>query len=253
MSNTLTALCCTTVSTHAVVCAAFRLKRICEIYSKVLGTEEALHVRLQADHCAAADWFVRFTLCLLLCISRCTMRRRTGVRRSTLGAATQPISPQESWHSLAGNSLSLAPPQAKQSRSQHFEINSWLMVMNELELSSSGLSRAQGAEAAFWQAVLCRHRDGHRVERLHGGCRAGWRASSQRGQAPAQHRQLHVSFIRLESHMLDASVRYTWVAEGEWTGACLLLGSLCHGQTPQESDLANGAWVPGEIRVVFAN
>lgn len=39
---------------HALVPAAFRLQRICDIYSKVLGTEEALHVGLHADPCAAA-------------------------------------------------------------------------------------------------------------------------------------------------------------------------------------------------------
>ena len=32
------------------------------------------------------------------------MRRRTGVKRSTLGAATQPISPQESLPSMASRS-----------------------------------------------------------------------------------------------------------------------------------------------------
>lgn len=39
---------------HTLVSAAFRLQRICDIYSKVLGTEEALHVGLHADPCATA-------------------------------------------------------------------------------------------------------------------------------------------------------------------------------------------------------
>lgn len=41
-----------------------------------------------------------------MCASQCIMRKRTGVRRSTLGAATQPISPPESWRSLAGETAS---------------------------------------------------------------------------------------------------------------------------------------------------
>lgn len=91
---------------HTVVSAAFRLKRICEIYSKVLGTEEALHVRLHTDCCTTTERFVLLKLCLYVPASQYTMRKRTGVRRSTLGAATQPISPQESWHSLAGETAS---------------------------------------------------------------------------------------------------------------------------------------------------
>lgn len=55
MLNISTSHFCTIVFFHIVVSAAFRLKRICEIYSKVLGTEEALHVRLRADHCATAE------------------------------------------------------------------------------------------------------------------------------------------------------------------------------------------------------
>lgn len=34
---------------HLVQSVDFRLKRICEIYSKVLGTEEALHVCLHTE------------------------------------------------------------------------------------------------------------------------------------------------------------------------------------------------------------
>lgn len=44
------------------------------------------------------QWFEHLFVVLF---SRCTMRRRTGVRRSTLVAATPPISPQEFSPSLA--------------------------------------------------------------------------------------------------------------------------------------------------------
>lgn len=94
------------VFTHTVVSAALRLKRICEIYAKVLGTEEALHVRLHTDCCTTTERFVPLKLCLYLSASQYTMRKRTGVRRSTPGAATQPISPQGSWHSMAGETAS---------------------------------------------------------------------------------------------------------------------------------------------------
>ncbi len=57
-------------------------------------------------------------------------------------------------------------------------------VMNQLQhLMFCVVSGLQGAEGASWQVVLCRHRDGHRVERLHGGGSAGWRESSPRGQS----------------------------------------------------------------------
>jgi len=88
----------------------FRLKKICEIYSRVLGTEEALHVSLDTDFstdshsCRGTASLVKLFMCPLVSVSRCTTRRRTGVKRSTPGAATRHISPQESLPSLAGKS-----------------------------------------------------------------------------------------------------------------------------------------------------
>lgn len=91
---------------------AFRLKKICEIYSRVLCSEEALHVSLDTDqytylhsYSGTASLVKPFTCPLVcVCVSRCTTRRRTGVRRSTLGAATRPISPRESLPSMASKS-----------------------------------------------------------------------------------------------------------------------------------------------------
>lgn len=98
----LTWTCCTVTTCKVPRCfpaPVFRLKKICEIYSRVLGSEEALHVSVKVLTpvllCCIPHWLV-FT-------SRCTTRRRTGVRRSTPGAATQLISPQGSSLSMAGN------------------------------------------------------------------------------------------------------------------------------------------------------
>lgn len=226
-------------------------------------TEDLWHLLQSAGHrrgfaCRAAcrplcyccaDWVVLLKLCLLLCISQCTMRKRTGVRRSTLGAATQPITPRESWHSLGGKSLSFF--NMTTSKFHNYKVSILKSLINgKLHecLMFCPLQRAQGAEAAYRQVVLCRHRDSHRVERLHGGCGAGWRASSQRGQATAQHNrpyQSHLSY--LVSCMVDTTVLVN--------ASRLLIGPLCHGQTPLQSDLADGAWVSGRavLCVFFLN
>lgn len=246
--------CCTVVFMHTVVSAAFRLKRICDIYSKVLGTEEALHVGLRADPCDTAAPVLTescFWNSVFFCVSASALWGKElvwgGVLWGLLHNLLPPGNPDTVWE--VNLSLSLTWPQENSTITKSVFWSHWSPAVNSRgRLTFRPLQRAQGAEAAFRQVVLRRHRDGHRVERLHGGCGAGWRASSQRGQAAAQHNRPDLSHLSyLCSYMVDATVLVN--------AARLLLGPLCHGQTPLQSDLANGAWVSGRavLCVFFVN
>lgn len=234
--------------------AAFRLQRICDIYSKVLGTEEALHVGLHADPCATVAPVLTescFWNSVFFCVSASALWGKELVWGGVLWGLLHNLLPPGNHDTVweVNLSLSLTWPQANSTITKSVFWSHWSLAVNYASVSCSArFQRAQGAEAAFRQVVLCRHRDGHRVERLHGGCGAGWRASSQRGQATAQHNRPYLSHLSdLCSYTVDATVLVN--------AARLLIGPLCHGQTPLQSDLANGAWVSGRavLCVCFGN
>lgn len=54
---------------------------------------------------------------------------------------------------------------------------------------------SQGSTSASGQDFLCRHWDGHTLERLHGGGCGGWGESCQRGRAQDHGLEVHKSLI----------------------------------------------------------
>ena len=151
---------------------------------------------------AGAASLVRSLMCRPVCFSRFTTRRRTGVRRNILEAATQPTSPPGSSPSTGSKCPPRQHPscspenkqthkhtntQTHKQQTTNIQTNGVKLSVIESQMSCSSSCLLQGAEGAGGTVVLRWDGDGHRVERLHGGGGAGRRESGQGGEGDHDH------------------------------------------------------------------